>query len=122
MTTQIKVLVVDPDANCHVETITNDAAGLRSLLNGWLEAVGGVLGQWIAYGDEEGNLKGLPQNPLATGLIMAAGGMPVTPVGRVVFVGQTYVGGEDGYEDGNVPRDLLELAFPGVIVPPEKDL
>lgn len=112
MTTQIKVLVVEPDATCRIETIGNDLQGIKSLIEGWLEAVGGVLGQWVAYGDEEGNLKRLPLNPLAAGLIMAAGGAPVSPVGRVVFVGQRYVGGEDGYEDGDCPRELLELAFP----------
>jgi len=122
MTDRIRVLVVEPDATCRIETINGDWQSIKSLIGGWLEAVSGVMGHWIAYGDEEGNLKGLPQNPLATGIIMAADGAPVPPVGTVVFVGMTYVGGEDGYTEADCPRELIELAFPGGMLPPNSDL
>lgn len=107
--TQIEALIVEPSGEHRIETIDNDWQGIKQVIDGWLEAVGGRLGEWTAYGDEEGNLKGLPPNPVAGLLIHQMGGAPVIPVGRVLFVGSKHIGGEDGYEDGDIPARLREM-------------
>lgn len=109
--TQIEALIIDPDGDTRIEIIDSSWQSIKNLIDGWLEAVGGVLGEWIAYGDEEGRLKLLDPNPRAAALIVAAGGTPVPVVGRVVFVGTVPSGDEDGYTDGNVPQSLRDLAF-----------
>jgi len=110
--TPIEALIVTPEGNAYIEVIEPKWQNIKSIVGGWLEAVGGVLGEWTAYGDEEGNLKGLQPNGLAAGFIMAMNGRPVAPVGTVVFVGQRWVGGEDGYEEVSIPDELRSLAFP----------
>lgn len=105
--------MVEPDATCRIEVIDADWRSIKDLIGGWLEAVSGVMEEWIAYGDEEGLLKGLAPNPLAAGFIAAMGGTPVAPVGTVVFVGMRHVGGEDGYTEADIPDELVGLAFPG---------
>lgn len=113
MTEQITALVVTPDGTAHTEHIDAGFQSIKALLDdGWLEAVSGVRGEWIAYADEEGRLKHLQPNGLAAGIIMASGGNPVAPVGNVVFVGERWVGGEDGYAESDVPKEMLELVFP----------
>lgn len=107
--TQIQGLIVQPDGTHSVESIGNDWQSIKQIIDGWLEVVGGELGKWIAYGDEEGNLKRLPVNPVAGLLIHQMGGNPVVPCGTVLFVGQKYVGGEDGYIDADIPEELVNL-------------
>lgn len=111
--TTIDVLVVTPEGHATIETTEPTLDNLKSLIGGgWLENIGGVMGEWIAYGDEEGNLKGLPLNPMAAGVIQAMGGMPVLPVGTCIFVGMKYVGGEDGYTEADIPEDMRHLVLP----------
>jgi hypothetical protein len=111
--TDIDVLVVTPDGHASIQKVDPHYTNLKELIGGgWLEAVGGVMGEWIAYGDEEGNLKRLPLNPMAAGVIQAMGGSPVLPVGTVVFTGQRYRGGEDGYVEADIPDEMRDMVFP----------
>jgi hypothetical protein len=110
----IDVLVTEPDGSARMERITPTLDAIKELIGGgWLEAVSGSMGEWVAYGDEEGNLKGMTPNGLAAGLIQAIGGNPVLPVGTIAFVGMRWVGGEDGYVEGPLPQKVIDLMFPG---------
>lgn len=67
----ISVLVIEPSGSHRVQEIRNDLASFRGLLDGgWLEGVGPGAGElnWFAYCDEEGKLKNLPVNAVATAL------------------------------------------------------
>lgn len=111
----IDVLVCEPDGSARLERVTPTLDNLKALIGGgWLEAVSGSMGEWVAYGDEEGNLKGMTPNALAAGLIMALKAPPVVPVGTIAFVGMRYVGGEDGYTEAPLPQVVIDLMFPGV--------
>lgn len=107
--TKTEVLVIEPDYSHRYETIDGRPYdGIKALLNdGWLESVGGNTGdgpKWVAYGDEEGQLKRLTPNVAAAAVIAGVGSShPVLPVGTIVIAGLRYAGAEDGYVETDVP-------------------
>lgn len=107
--TNVDALIVQPDGTTTIQSIDPHWQSIKSIVGGWLENVGGVMGEWIAYGDEEGRLKSLDPNPMATAIIASAGGIPVPVCGTVVFVGMRHVGGEDGYTEASIPAVLREF-------------
>lgn len=114
MAQQIDVLVCEPDGSARLERITPTLDAIKGLIGGgWLEQVSGDLDAgWIAYGDEEGNLKGMTPNGLAAGLIMSLRAAPVLPVGPVLFVGMRHSEGEDGWVEAPLPQKVIDLVFP----------
>lgn len=110
----IKVLVIEPSGEARIEQTDSAWQGIKTLIGGgWLEAVSGDLGSWIAYGDEDGRRKQLQPNGLATGLLQVLRpDRPVLVVGTIVLVGQEYVGGEDGYTEADVPQSIIDMMFP----------
>lgn len=102
----ISVLFCPVDAPPEVREIESGLTPMRELLNdGWLEAI--VTGEdFVAYADEEGQLKGLPVNHPATLLLQASGWSGPAIVGPVVFAGLHYAG-EDGYVEISAPERFL---------------
>jgi Domain of unknown function (DUF3846) len=87
---KIRALVVPGDRPAYVKEfdVRDSFATLRGLLNdGYLEGIRGD--GWFAYCDEEGKLKGLPVNLLATGIARTHGWRAGDDMlcGPVVFLG-----------------------------------
>lgn len=108
-----KALVVEPDGSARVVETETDLESLRSLIGGgWLEGVAGKYGEWTAYGDEEGKLRGLPFNRQATTLVRRIGGYSDLLVGTVVFFGLEMEDPEEGYVETDVPESIVEAWDP----------
>ena len=89
----IRVIVSDPVLGGGVREIEPDLATFQEIVGGYIEVVASGSG-WIAYGDEEGRLKGYESNISASSFAVEIGGYPPDIlVGPVVFVG--YDGGPD---------------------------
>lgn len=92
MTTTVRALVIEPSGDTRqIQTPTTPQA-LQELVGGWLEAINGD--GWHAYFDEEGGMKQLDRNPLATHLLHDLGWRGQWIVGPVVFLGTTPSGDE----------------------------
>jgi hypothetical protein len=104
--TAVRCLVIEPDGAHRVETIVPELNAVKALLHGgWLQVINGK-GDWHAYIDEEGKIKGQPVNRLATRLAQALGwvGMPGDVLcGPVVFFGN------DDPGEGDVPQIVWEV-------------
>ena len=105
MSATITVLVVETDGTGHVRTLPADGpetayTAVRGIIDGFLQQVQPPLdvdryGPWSVMIDEEGKLRGLPANPIATMLAVRLGwdpGMGLDAisdhlVGTAVFVG-----------------------------------
>lgn len=115
----VRALVVMPDGTAQVRDIEPDSNSLNEIVGGWLEAIypaNSRFGDWHAYVDEEGKLKGLPVNQSATMLAYAAGwaGRDVL-VGPVVFLGSAGEGEDEGAEEGDVPPELVSLGWDTIV-------
>lgn len=102
-TATITVLVVEPDGTGHLREIPaqgpEDAYhAVRGIIDGWLQQVQPStdgFGAWSVLIDEEGKLRGLPANPVATMLAVRLGWEPGMGLGAIsdhlvgtaVFVG-----------------------------------
>lgn len=105
----VRALVVPVDGPAVLGWVEPSLDALRAVIGGgWLEGVqaSALPGDWHAYVDEEGKLKGLPYNPRAT-RIAILGGWPSVDVlmGPAVFLGN----GEDG-EETDVPEDIIGIS------------
>lgn len=60
----MKVLIVDPDGTVRSTEIENNLAGFQAVVGGYIEGVFGNVA--TIYVNEEGLLRSLPFNPLAT--------------------------------------------------------
>ncbi len=105
--TAIRALIVRHGEVLDTE-IGTDLDSLQTAVGGWIEGVSPVEGDWHAYCDEEGKLKGLPINHRATRLAHYLG-WPEGDVlcGPVVFVGEY----DDEGEITDVPRHVIEAAM-----------
>ena len=94
----------DVDITMQLKIIPNNLAGLKSLVDGWIERVSTELMPRLSCGcptvmmvDEEGLLRGKPDNPRATLLYPWASGI----------VGDAYLVGE-GVVDAPDPTEIAE--------------
>jgi hypothetical protein len=111
----IRVLVVPADdfgsdayrgAAVRVETVPVELGVLRRLIGGgWLENVTAPGADWHAYCDEEGKLKKLPANFLATHIAQTLGWQHDDILcGDVIFLGDA-----PGGREADVPEYVLDL-------------
>jgi hypothetical protein len=109
VSTVVAALIVQPDGTAEIRDIDPDFMAIKEVLNGgWLEAIhprDPGFGQWHAYVDEEGKLKGLPINPAATAFAQSIGWWSSDALcGPVVFLG------DKGPDEGDVPPEVVGLA------------
>src|SRR5690242_734095 len=101
---EVHALVVDADGNASLGYIGSDLASIKEHLDGgYLEALSPStddFGNWHAYVDEEGRLKGLPVNVNATVIAKALGWTGDFIVGPAVFLGTD---GSDPHAEGDLP-------------------
>jgi hypothetical protein len=108
--TTVTALVIQPDGRGEVQNIGTDLDSIKEVVGGWLEAIypsTDQYGNWHAYIDEEGKLKGLPINKVGTAFAHSIGwdrGIDVL-VGPVIFFGYA----PDG-EEGSIPPQVMEAA------------
>jgi hypothetical protein len=100
-------LIVQPDGSAEIRIIEARLEVLNEIVGGWLEAIhpsSDSHGDWHAYVDEEGKLKGLPA---ATAIAYKCGWMPHGDFlcGPVAFFGYASNG-----EEGDVPVEVVEVA------------
>jgi hypothetical protein len=103
------LLVVDTDGTCKVVNGDTDIATLQRHVGGYIEAVGATR-DWVAYGNEEGRLRGMAANAVATAILHELGSRIPVVVGPVVFCGLHVVDPENGPEETDVPFDVLQQA------------
>ena len=99
------VITIKVDGTRSVESVeTIDLDFLQEAVGGYIEAVGLSSYEATMYVNEEGLIRGLPMNPLASEI---AGQLLV---GDVVIVGPTNEDGEDtGLSDEQIDSLLLDL-------------
>jgi hypothetical protein len=115
---RVRALVVPPEGPGELRWLDPTLDALQAVLGGgWLEGVGPpgdartftgrpvTMTPWHAYCDEEGKLKQLPVNRLATKLALLFG-WPLGDVlcGTVMFLGN----GADG-DEADVPTDIVAV-------------
>lgn len=108
----IVALIVHPDGITEARQLDPDLPTIQALVGGHIEAVSPADGDWHAYVNEEGVWQGLPANPQATALAIAAGWAPLPGdflKGTAVFLGD----GPDGTET-HCPAPLLHAAIPAL--------
>lgn len=81
----ITVVIVDPDGVARKTKIENSLGSFQSVVGGYIEGVFGTVA--TIYVNEEGLLRGLPHNPLATSLANDILGAGVSLHGTALIVG-----------------------------------
>lgn len=105
----IQTLVVQVDGTAEIREIEPTLEAIKGVVGGWLEAIHpGVIshGNWHAYVDEEGKLKGAPFNEAGTALAYKCGWMPYGDIlcGPVMFLGS------NGPDEADVPIEVVAVA------------
>jgi len=106
---QIKALIINPDSTWQVSLIDSGLKSLQTLVGGYIEAVTTDDGTTI-FINEEGNLNGLAENPLATYLWWT---LAPYMIGVDALVGTAVVLGpvdNEGDETGVTPDTLKVFA------------
>lgn len=106
----MKVIVITPTQLPKVVEIDGTYESLRDLIGGYLEALPFTDGTSV-YIDEEGKLKGLPPNLIATSLMRSIGpGLwPDDSIcGTMVIVGNLNEIGEYDGEEHDVPNEVVK--------------
>lgn len=111
----ITALVIDPDGTVTLGPITPTLDGIKAALGGgWLEPITpstGRFGSWTGYVDEDGKIKGLPYNPVATEFAHRLTWAGLTfgdfLVGPLVIVG----GPDRDGNDTDLPPEVIEAAL-----------
>ena len=86
MAQKLKAVIVDPDGTSRSTEIENNLGGFRAAIGGGY--IEGVFGREATmYVDEEGLLKSLPHNPLATLFAQRVLGMGVHLFGTALILG-----------------------------------
>lgn len=108
------IIPANPAEPIRRETISTDLETCKGIVGGWLEGLPSNMEDgWVAYGNEESKIFGLPVNVRAHQALVALGGHNPQDLlrGNVFFIGM-----DDEGEMIDSPADLLEkiLAVPGV--------
>lgn len=107
MKQQVKGIVINPDGT-HEPMVFKQFLDYREAIGGWIQAVRlyDYNGEQAAmmYVDEEGLLKGLSLNPMASALSFLFGNTP-NLVGKAIVVGKP---DDEGY-DTDLPEYLTQL-------------
>jgi len=81
----IRAVIVDPDGTVQATQIENNLKSFQDIVGGYIE---GVLGsEATMYVNEEGLLRGLPPNPVATQFAQFILGRNVLLVGTALILG-----------------------------------
>lgn len=108
MSTQAVAIIIpaDPAQPIRRESIANDLTAARGIVGGWIEGLPSNVDEgWVAYGNEEAKIMGLPTNERAHEALVALGGHNPEDMlrGNVVILGAT---GDGEWTD--VPEGVLE--------------
>lgn len=108
MSTQATAIIIPADQEQPIrrETIANDLTATQGIVGGWIEGLPSNVDEgWVAYGNEEAKLIGLPINERAHEALVTLGGHNPADMlrGNVVILGTT-----DEGEWVDVPEGLLE--------------
>jgi hypothetical protein len=98
---KVKVLLIRPDDRGELVELERSLAAFQGAVGGYLEQIPLAHGAFL-YCDEEGLMKGLPQNVPATSLARRLGAA-VTLAGPVVFFGAS------GSEEKDVPDEVVSV-------------
>jgi hypothetical protein len=116
----VKAVIVRADGDIEIGPVNPTLDGIKSVVGGWLEAIhptGDQYGVWHAYVDEEGKLKGLPPNPVATGFVTGLGWR-----GGDVLCGPVVILGEDGEgEEADAPEQVQRAAMRWALIQMESE-
>jgi hypothetical protein len=118
MTKQASVIIIpaNPAEPVRRETVTSNLDTAQSIVGGWIEGLPSNMDEgWVAYGNEEAKMMGLPLNPRAHATLVALGGHNPQDHLR----GNVFIVGIDDEGDGSTPVDVWGkvLAIPGVAPP-----
>jgi hypothetical protein len=115
---EANAVIITADGNAEIRYVRTDLDSIKAILDGgWLEPIGPLtdeFGEWHAYVDEEGKIKGLPINHAATKFARDIGwGSHDVLCGPVVFLGRGGTGEDGGVGEGDVPDEVIAavLAF-----------
>lgn len=106
--TTVELVRVDPAGTCEVLDVEPSLAALQQQVGGYIEGIGPDWdhpAQWRGYCDEEGKVKGLAPNPVATSLAAAFGWQRLPGdvlCGPVIFLGE-----DAGGDVADVPAALV---------------
>lgn len=99
----VRVLMVFPEGLGIHEEIDENL--IPDIIGGFLEAIHDPNGKWHAYLDEEGKIKGLDVNPVATLVARRAGWLvPDLLCGPVMFLGT-----DRAPEEADVPQSVIDI-------------
>lgn len=117
MTTQANAIIIPANEGEPIrqEAITADLSTAQGIVGGWIEGLPSKPNKgWVAYGNEEAKIKGLPRNFRAHAILVNLGAHNPNDTlrGNVFIIGAT----DDG-EWADVPEDMLAtvLAVPGAV-------
>lgn len=108
----MKALVIKADETQVLIDLEQEVQTLQNAVGGYIEAIV-MTDDWIMYGNEEGNLMGLPFNPKASALVVSMCetlGVPV-PQGADNLVGDVVVVGSDGGPENAPISDVWVQRF-----------
>lgn len=117
MSTQANAIIIPANEGEPIrqETITADLPTAQGIVGGWIEGLPSKPDKgWVAYGNEESKIMGLPRNFRAHEILVNLGGHNPNDIlrGNVFIIGAT----DDG-EWADVPDYMLAkvLAVPGAV-------
>lgn len=115
MRNPVAALIIQPDGTAEIRDIEPSLQNMNALVGGYLTAIAPATdryGNWHAYLDEEGLLKGVEPNPMGTAFARAVGwkGADSMLVGPMVFLGTGGTGEDAGAEEADVPIEVVGVA------------
>lgn len=104
----ITAILISPDGSAENITLSPEINSIWKTVGNWVEVVipskDSPTKSWRAYCDEEGRMKGLPENPVGTRLAKDLGW-----IGQVTLVGpMLFVGVDSHSNDTDVPSYVAE--------------
>lgn len=100
----VKACIIDSDGVVTYKPIESSLESFQSIVGGYLEGISGV--DFFAYCNEEGKLRGLPVNMVATAV---AGLTQDVLCGPVVFLGPLENDGEESDVLGTIVTSALSI-------------
>lgn len=121
----VQAVIVRADGGIEIGPVNPTLDGIKAVVGGWLEAIhptDDTFGNWHAYIDEEGKLKGLPDNPVGTAFAMQAGWRGGEMLcGPVVFFGAAGEGEDYMADEADAPQELQRAAMRWALIQLEDD-